>query len=188
LTNSIPGAASSVEHDMRLSPKHTVVLSLAIGALALAACGDEEDGGDASASAGSSALSVVSVDGTDALADADGRTLYTADVEAGGEILCTRGCEAIWDPALGSDMDAQAAADDTGAEIGVVERPNGDSPLALDDTPLYAFTEEGPGELTGDGFADEFEGTPFVWSVATAPGAAAPTSDEGGSGSGYGGY
>ena len=172
---------------MSLSPKHTVVLSLAIGALALCACGDEEDGGDATASAASS-LSVASVDGSDVLADADGRTLYTADVEAGGEILCTRGCEAIWDPALGSDADARAAADDTGAEIGVVERPNGDSQLALDGAPLYAFTEESAGELTGDGFADEFEGTAFMWSVATAPGAAAPTSDEGGAGGGYGGY
>ena len=188
MTNSIPGAASSVEHDMRLSPKHTVVLSLAIGAVALAACGDEEDGGDATASTGSSALSVASVDGTDVLADADGRTLYTADVEADGEILCTRGCEAIWDPALGSDADAQAATDDTGAEITVVERSNGDSQLALDGAPLYAFTEESPGELTGDGFADEFEGTDFVWSVATASGAAAPASDEGGAGGGYGGY
>ena len=173
---------------MRLSPKHAVVLSLAIGAVALAACGDEEDGGDATASAASSTLSVASVDGTDVLADADGRTLYTADVEADGEILCTHGCEAIWDPALGSDADAQAAADDTGAEIGVVDRPNGKSQLALDGAPLYAFTEESPGELTGDGFADEFEGTDFVWSVATASGAAAPASDEGGAGGGYGGY
>ena len=174
---------------MRLSPKHTVVLSLAIGALALAACGDEEDGGDATASTGSSALSVMSVDGTDVVADADGRTLYTADVEADGEIICTRGCEAIWDPALGSDADAQAAADATGAEITVVERPNGDSQLALDGAPLYAFTEESAGELTGDGFADEFEGTAFVWSVATAPGAEAPASDDGGgAGGGYGGY
>ena len=173
---------------MRISAKHTVVLSLAIGALALAACGNSGDDGEATAASGA-AVTVASIDDTDVLADADGRTLYTADVEADGEILCTRGCEAIWDPALGSDADAQVAADDTGAEIGVIERPNGDSQLALDGAPLYAFTEESPGELTGDGFADEFEGTAFVWSVATAPGAAAPASDDGGTGGGgYGGY
>jgi predicted lipoprotein with Yx(FWY)xxD motif len=173
---------------MRISAKHTVVLSLAIGALALAACGDSDDDGEAAAAASGAAVTVASIDDTDVLADADGRTLYTADVEADGDVFCTGPCTTIWDPALGSDADAQAAADDTGAEIGVIERPNGDSQLALDGAPLYAFTEESPGELTGDGFADEFEGTAFVWSAATAPGAAAPASDDGGTGGGYGGY
>ena len=175
---------------MRSFSKRATVLSLAIGALALAACGDEEDDGGAAADAAASptAVSVAGVDGTNVLADADGRTLYTADVEAAGEILCTGACAAIWDPALGSAGDAEAAADDTGAEIGVVKRPNGDSQLVLDGAPLYAFTEEGPGELTGDGFADEFEGTAFVWSAATAPGAEEPDSSEDGGAVGGGGY
>jgi len=106
---------------MRLSSKLTMLLALAIGALALAACGDEDE----AAPAADSPVAIDDVDGTDVLVDVDGRTLYTADVE------------------------------------------------------------EGPGELTGNGFVDDFQGTTFTWSVATAEGAA-PASDSGGGGYGPG--
>jgi predicted lipoprotein with Yx(FWY)xxD motif len=175
---------------MRLSTKFATLLALPLVALAFAACGDsdDDDGGDSEAAAADTgALQVASVDGTDVLADADGRTLYTADVEQGGEILCTGACESFWEPALGSDADAQAAADELGADVGVVMRPGGDEQLALDGAPLYSFTEEGPGELTGDGFTDDFQGTTFTWEAAVAEGAE-PASDEdagGGIGGGY---
>lgn len=184
---------------MRHFGKRTAALALLI-ALALAACGDSDDddgsgdGGEAAATS-TAAVSAAEVDGTEVLADADGRTLYTADAEAGGEILCTGPCASIWDPALGSGADAEAAAEATGAEIGTVERPDGERQLTLDGAPLYSFTEEGPGELTGDGFTDEFEGGAFVWSVASSPGAEAPATDDSGGdtgggygGGGYGGY
>jgi predicted lipoprotein with Yx(FWY)xxD motif len=177
---------------MKFPTKQAPLLALAIGALALPACGDEEDGEEPSAGGGDAVVSVASVDGTDVLADAEGRSLYTADVEEDGEILCTRACATIWEPALGSAADAQAASDEVGAEIALVERPDGERQLALDGSPLYSFAEEGPGELTGDGFVDDFDGTTFTWSAATAPGSAEPESTDGaapaGGGGGYGGY
>jgi len=166
---------------MRHFGKLTMLLALAIGALALGACGDEEDGtgaGSEAAPAADSPIAIDDVDGTDVLVDGDGRTLYTADVEEGSEILCVDACTSFWAPVGGSDADAQAAEDALGADVGVVERPDGDRQLALDGAPLYSFTEEGPGELTGDGFVDDFQGTTFTWSVAAAAGAA-PASDSG---------
>jgi predicted lipoprotein with Yx(FWY)xxD motif len=175
---------------MSLSSKRVGALVLAIPALALAACGDE-DGGNAGAAQAGAVVEVASVDGTAVLADADGRTLYSADVESGGRIRCTDGCTAIWLPVAASDAEASAAADETGAALTSVARPDGGRQLALDGAPLYAFAEEGPGEITGDGVTDGFAGTEFVWNAAVAPGGAddpagtAPSSDGGGYGGGY---
>jgi predicted lipoprotein with Yx(FWY)xxD motif len=140
-------------------------LVAAAAALGLAACGgDDDDSGSGTPSGGG--VAVESIDGADVLVDSQGRALYTADQEAGGEVLCTAGCTSIWDPIPASDGDA-APAD---LELGEVERPDGEMQLTYDGRPLYAFTEEGPGELTGDGFVDSFDGTRFSWTAATAPG------------------
>jgi predicted lipoprotein with Yx(FWY)xxD motif len=157
---------------MRLSIKHSVIAALAIGfaALVLAACGGGEDGDDGNATAadaGGGIVSVQSVDGTDVLVDSEGRTLYTAEVEQGGRILCTGACTSFWDPAGATASEAESAAADLDLDLGVVERPDGGEQLTFDGLPLYSFTEEGPGQLDGDGFVDDFEGTHFEWAAAT---------------------
>jgi predicted lipoprotein with Yx(FWY)xxD motif len=160
---------------MRLSIKHSATSALAIGfaAVALAACGGGDDGDDGNATAadargGSGLVSIQSVDGTDVLADSEGRTLYSAEVEAGGEILCTEACASFWDPVEASASEADSAAAELDLDLGVVERPEGDRQLTFEGLPLYTFTEEGPGELDGDGFVDDFEGTHFEWAAATS--------------------
>jgi predicted lipoprotein with Yx(FWY)xxD motif len=145
----------------------TLAALVAAAALGLAACGgddDDDDSGSGTASGGG--VAVESIDGTDVLVDSQGRALYSADQEDGGEVLCTAGCTSIWDPIPASHGDA-APAD---LELGEVERPDGEMQLTYEGRPLYAFTEEGPGELTGDGFVDSFDGTRFSWTAATAPG------------------
>jgi predicted lipoprotein with Yx(FWY)xxD motif len=159
-----------------------VVLAIGVAALVLAACGGDEgeDGATASAAdtgGGSGLISIQSVDGMDVLADSEGRTLYTAEVER-GEILCTDACTSFWDPTLASAMEAKSAAQDLGVDLGVVERPDGEQQLSLEGLPLYSFTEEDPGQLEGDGFVDDFEGTHFEWEVAAAPGGAGSSSSE----------
>lgn len=160
---------------MRRQITHTAKLALAIvvAALALAACGggdDSEDTSAADAGAGSGVVSIQNVDGTDVLADAEGRTLYTAEVEQGGQILCTDGCTSFWDPIVASAADAESVSADLDLDFGVVERPEGDRQLTFDGLPLYSFTEEDPGQLDGDGFVDDFEGTHFEWEAASAGG------------------
>jgi predicted lipoprotein with Yx(FWY)xxD motif len=156
---------------MRLSIKHSVIAAVAIGlaAVLLAACGGGEDGDNGNATAadaGASIVSVQSVDGTDALVDSDGRTLYSAKVEQNG-IHCTGACTSFWDPIDASASESKSAATDLDLDLGVVSRPDGHDQLTLDGLPLYSFTEEGPGELDGDGFVDDFEGTRFEWAAAT---------------------
>jgi predicted lipoprotein with Yx(FWY)xxD motif len=176
---------------MKLSIKNSVIAVLAVGAaaLVLAACGGGDDGdtGNASAADGGSGLvSVQEVDGTNVLTDSAGRTLYTAEVEQ-GRIRCTGACTSFWDPVVASPTEAESASADLDLELGMVNRPDGESQLTFKGLPLYSFTEEGPGQLDGDGFVDDFEGTRFEWAAAsTGSGSASGGSDGPTGGSGYG--
>jgi predicted lipoprotein with Yx(FWY)xxD motif len=126
----------------------------------------------ASAASGSGLLAIQSVDGTNVLADSDGRTLYSADVEM-GRIRCTGSCTSFWDPVHASARQAKSESADLDLDLGVTKRPGGVEQLTLKGLPLYRFTQEGAGELQGNGFADDFAGTHFEWAAATAPGGSA---------------
>jgi predicted lipoprotein with Yx(FWY)xxD motif len=174
----------SVVQGMRRS---ILLPTLLIGAaLGVAACGSDDDTGATAAGASSGLVSVATVDGADVLADSSGKTLYTATVEKGGKILCVDACTSFWEPILASSSDAEQAAGETDAKLGVVERPDGQSQLTVDGLPLYTFTEESAGQLEGDGFTDDFQGTHFEWEAArTSGGAPAPSNDDPGGVYGY---
>lgn len=179
---------------MRLSIKHSVKLALAIGATALGVVGcgggeGEENAGAGAARPSAGLVSLASVDGTDVLADSEGRTLYTAAVEQGGRILCVDACTSFWEPVIASPDDAGSAAAELDADLGVVDRPEGNQQLTFDGLPLYTFAEEDAGQLEGDGFVDDFQGTRFEWEAARAgggSGSAGSNAPSGGSGDGFG--
>jgi predicted lipoprotein with Yx(FWY)xxD motif len=163
---------------MRLSIKHSAAGTLAIGlaAVVLAACGggdgNEGSGSGSAATMGTKAgvVSVSNVDNTKVLTDSQGRSLYSADVEKGGRIMCTSGCLSFWKPVDASSSQAKTAAADLSLDLGVVKRPGGARQLTFDGKPLYSFTQEGPGQLTGNGFVDDFHGTQFTWTAAATGG------------------
>jgi predicted lipoprotein with Yx(FWY)xxD motif len=173
---------------MRFTMKHKVIGALAIGlaAILLAACGGGDDDGSATAAdSGSGIAAVQSVEGTDVLVDSEGRTLYTAEVERGGRILCVDACTSFWDPTSASAREAKSASGDLDLDLGVVGRPDGGEQLTFDGLPLYTFTEEDPGQLEGDGFVDDFEGTRFEWAAAMTGSGSGSTSQDAPSGSPY---
>lgn len=158
---------------------------LAGATLFLAACGGSGDESPAT-SAGDSGttVSVKSVDPVgDVLVDSAGMTLYTADVEARGKILCTGACESFWKP-LEPGTGPPSATGDAG-ELATVERPDGTKQVTANGQPLYTFAEDGSGEAKGDGFSDDFAGRRFVWHAVAAGGT---TSSSGGSGDSSDGY
>jgi predicted lipoprotein with Yx(FWY)xxD motif len=179
---------------MRRSIRYSLTPALAVGtaALVLAACGggDSNDNVNASAASsgpGSGLVSIQDVGGTNVLADSEGRSLYSADVEK-GQIRCTGACTSFWDPVAASAEQAKTASADLGLDLGAVERPEGDSQLTFKGLPLYTFTEEGPGQLEGDGFADDFDGIHFEWAAAATGSGAASNGSDNGSSESSGGY
>jgi predicted lipoprotein with Yx(FWY)xxD motif len=167
---------------MRVSIKHSVTAALAIvaAALVLAACGGDEsgNGGAPAGSGGSGIVSIQSVDGTNVLADSEDRTLYTAEVEK-ARIQCTDACTSFWDPVEASPKQSKSASADLNLGLGVVKRPEGTDQLTFNGLPLYRFTEEGAGQLEGDGFVDDFEGTHFEWAAATTGAGSASSGSDG---------
>jgi predicted lipoprotein with Yx(FWY)xxD motif len=168
--------------------------ALLAAALALAACGGG-GGSGATAATGSGmtsssgdTVSAASVSGSQVLVDSKGQALYSPDQEKSGKIMCTGSCTSIWAPLMASGNAKPTASSDAGT-VGTVKRPDGGEQVTIDGKPLYTFTQEGPNEVTGDGFEDSFGGRSFTWHVI-APGGGSGLSG-GGSGSGSsssGGY
>jgi predicted lipoprotein with Yx(FWY)xxD motif len=147
-----------------------LVAIAALAVVGLYACGSDDDGATASSTAPET-VAVKSIgDAGEVLVDSNGVALYSPDQEANGKILCTGGCEAIWKP-LSAGSGEPTASSDIGGELGTVKRPDGSQQVTFDGAPLYTFTEEGPGEVTGDGFSDAFGGQQFTWHVAQPSGA-----------------
>lgn len=118
------------------------------------------------------------------LVDADGAALYTTDQEEDGKIRCTGPCTGVWLP-LAVSSGQPTGADEVGGKLATVERPDSGMQVTYDGKPLYRFSGDGsPGQVTGDGLADEFRGRRFSWHAATASG----TSSGGAGGSRSYGY
>jgi predicted lipoprotein with Yx(FWY)xxD motif len=189
-----------------------IALAAIAASVAIAACGDDDSDSDttaagttATAAAGTDTISVQSVGGLDALVDADGNALYFNDQDTKGKIACTDECASIWLPATSGS--GQPSSDDSSVEakLGVITSPDGSSQITYEGKPLYTFTEDTPGQVTGDGFTDSFAGVTFTWTAATSNGSqqtsgattttetettegeTTGSDDSGGSGSGGGG-
>jgi len=154
----------------------------AAASLVLAACGGGgSDSSGSGAPAGSTAtVAVKSIGGVgDVLVDSSGKALYASDVEADGKVRCTGACTSFWEP-LTIDSAKPAAAGDVGT-IGVTSRPDGAKQVTVDGKLLYTFSEDAPGKVEGDGFADDFDGRHFKWNAVLAGGDSADSTGGGAS-------
>jgi predicted lipoprotein with Yx(FWY)xxD motif len=81
-----------------------------------------------------------------ALRDADGKTLYTFDKDAGGASACYDACATNWPPFLAADG-AAAKGDWT-----LHARKDGKQQWVLKGKPLYYFAaDQKPGDAAGEG-------------------------------------
>jgi predicted lipoprotein with Yx(FWY)xxD motif len=154
--------------------KKLLIPVVAIAAAAtLAACGSGGGSGATAANApsmGGQPVAVKQVDGTGrVLVDSNGQALYASDQEtAAGKVMCTGACNSFWEPATAGKGAPQANA--AGGKLAVVKRPDGSRQLTYNGKLLYSFTEDKPGEVTGNGFHDAFNGQQFTWHVVTIGG------------------
>jgi predicted lipoprotein with Yx(FWY)xxD motif len=143
--------------------------AIVTAALALGACGSSGNDNGSSSSAtpasGSDTVSVEHVDGVgDVLFDQSGMALYTSEQEANGNVLCTDSCLAFWKP-----LEPGSGTPTSEAGVGrlaVITRPDGTKQVTDDGKPLYTFTEDAKGEVTGNDFSDDFGGQEFTWHAA----------------------
>jgi predicted lipoprotein with Yx(FWY)xxD motif len=159
-------------------------------AATLAACGGSDNSGNSAtaASNGESTVSVADIGGAGAvLVDSSGQALYASDQEnAAGMVLCTGACTSFWKPLTVSGGPPRGGSGVD--ELAVVKRPDGSHQVTYDGKLLYTFTQEGPGEVTGDGVKDAFGGEQFTWHVISAGNAAGPEGGSSETDNGSGGY
>jgi predicted lipoprotein with Yx(FWY)xxD motif len=159
----------------------------------LAACGSASgsSGSNAGQQPNASQSSVVSARkltgvGT-ALVNHAGKTVYTPDQEAHGKIMCTGGCLSFWIPVTVVSGGAVPAPSGVAGRFETIHRADdGLTQLTYNGKPLYTFRlDQRPGQVQGNGFADQFGGVSFTWHVVTTSGAAAGTAGSGNPGGGY---
>jgi predicted lipoprotein with Yx(FWY)xxD motif len=186
--------------------RHLPLLTVAVVALAaigLAACGgssNSSDSGSAAAmpvAASGDTVSTKSIGSMgNVLVDSKGKALYSNNMDSGSKIACTGQCTSFWLPLAAPSSGNPTSGDSSvEAKLGTVKRPDGTTQVTLDGKPLYTFVQDSPGQVTGNGFVDEFGGTSFTWTVATAGGSASASggattttgSSSGGGGGAYGG-
>ena len=102
------------------------------------------------------------------LVDMKGRALYTNDQEHAGTIVCTGACVSFWKPLLVTPK--PTATSSLPGKLGFVKRPDGRRQATYNAKPLYTFTLDKPGTVTGDGAKDAFGGHRFSWHVVHATG------------------
>jgi len=153
-----------------LEDMNKIILSVAAGALAvtLAACGA---GGNNSSTSSGSAPSGV-------LKDTSGMALYTPAGESTSKIRCTGACTSIWMPV------SPGAAKVTGASA--ITRPDGKKQLAVGGKPLYTFSQDSPGQVSGNGVSDSFGAKSFTWHAVKAGGTTAASTTSKSTSGGYG--
>jgi predicted lipoprotein with Yx(FWY)xxD motif len=147
-----------------------IALAAVVAVLALAACGGAgNDSSDSSPAARSGETATVSVeelgDSGRVLVDSAGNALYAADEEADSSVVCADACTSFWIPL--TIEGGAPSGDSLPSELGVVERGDGTSQVTFDGKRLYTFVEDKPGEVTGDGFSDAFDGQQFTWHVVS---------------------
>jgi predicted lipoprotein with Yx(FWY)xxD motif len=166
-------------------------LAAVVAVLALAGCGGNGYESSCSPPAAQSGddggtVSVEELgDAGPVLVDSAGKPLYAADEEADGSVVCSGDCTSFWIPVT-VDGDAPRGLSVPG-DLGVVERGDGTRQVTFDGKRLYTFVQDEPGEITGDGASDAFDGQRFTWhavSVGDAPGSNRNGGDSGDS-SGY---
>lgn len=159
---------------MRLKTRSGLVAAALGAALALAGCGADTDNAATGASGDGSTVSTREVAGAGmVLTGSDGKTLYFAEAEANGKIVCTDACESFWPPLTVSQGATPTAGPGVSGTLATLNRPDGSVQVTLDGKPLYSFSEDGgPGETKGEGFTDTFNGTELVWHAVTVSGAA----------------
>ena len=170
--------------------KLVLPIGTAVAVLAIAGCGSSSNSSSGSAAQGrATTVSARQIAGAGTvLVDPKGAALYAPDQERAGRVRCVGACTSIWKPlTLGSGQPTGPGG------LGVLRRPDGTRQVTANGRPLYSFTQEGAGSVTGDGASDAFGGRHFTWHVVTAKGKPAAPASSGsnsssGSSGGSGGY
>jgi predicted lipoprotein with Yx(FWY)xxD motif len=180
---ALAGLAEAAGARRRLRTRRAALAGLAgaAAATALVACGGGGSPGGAGSTGGGHPAGNTAVVTTRHLAglgtvlvSASGRTIYSPEQEAHGQIRCTGSCLSFWFPVTVTSATSLHAPGGLTGVLGTIHRhDDGRTQLTYNGRPLYTFKlDQSPGQARGSNFTDSFGGTSFTWQAVTASGAA----------------
>ena len=130
-----------------------------------------EFGDGRTAPASAATVEVMEIEGVGTvLTDAAGQVLYTSDEEAADpDVVCVDDCAEIWAPLIAAGTPPAVSGN---ISFALTARPDGSQQVTFEGRRLYRFTQEGPGQASGDGLSDSFGDQPFTWRAASVDAAA----------------
>jgi predicted lipoprotein with Yx(FWY)xxD motif len=158
-----------------MRPLHAVVVGALGLALVAAGCGGaipSSDGGPAA----------LKLDGR-YLVDSQGHSVYLFEKDEDGESYCSGACAAVWPP-LETSTAPRGGAGVQDAELGTIERPDGDMQVTYHGHPLYYYAADAstPDNTKGE----DIEQFGAGWYLVGAHGQPVESQSDSGSGSGSG--
>jgi predicted lipoprotein with Yx(FWY)xxD motif len=105
------------------------------------------------------------------LVRADGKVLYYNDQDGpppGGVPACVGACAQVWTPLEPMDGVPLVAGPGVTGFVYTTVRADGSTQITFNGHPLYVFTVDGPGNVTGNGLIDAFNGRAYSWHAASA--------------------
>jgi len=112
---------------------------------------------------------------TGILITAQRQALYYNDQDAVPATVCSGTCAMVWHPLRPPAAGTMVSVPGLDTQIGVVTRPDGTRQVTFAGKPLYTFTVDGKGNVTGDRLIDTFHGRAYSWHAATATGQPLPS-------------
>ena len=132
---------------------------LALGVLALAACGGSSAGGSPAAqpsaskaaAASGEAVATGQTDVGTVLVDQSGKTLYAFAADAKDHSNCSGSCAQYWPPVTVANG-SPTASKDVSATVGTTTRSDGSMQLTVNGWPMYTYAgDAAAGDATGQG-------------------------------------
>jgi predicted lipoprotein with Yx(FWY)xxD motif len=114
-----------------------------------------------------------------ALVTRSGQALYFNDQDTVSAIACLATCALVWHPLRPAATSQMTVGPDVLGALSVTGRPDGSSQVTYDGHPLYTYTVDATGHLTGDGLVDTFDGQAYSWHAITASGQLLPSAQPG---------
>jgi predicted lipoprotein with Yx(FWY)xxD motif len=175
---------------IRSIPVLAALVAVALVALAVAGCGDNNDSGNATAaspppktkSGGSATVGVANSSLGNILVDSQGRTIYLFQQDTGTKSTCSGDCATDWPPVRVSGKPT-AGSGVNASMLGTTPRSDGKPQVTYDGHPLYLFSgDSSAGDTNGQG-VNAFGA---AWYVVSPSGDAITTQAAGGTGGGSG--
>jgi predicted lipoprotein with Yx(FWY)xxD motif len=104
------------------------------------------------------------------LVTASGQALYFNDQDTAFAAACTGTCAAVWQPLVAPANKTVSLGPGVLGTIATIQRPNGSAQITYDGRPLYTYSVDAIGHVTGDGLIDAYVGRAYSWHAVTASG------------------